>query len=157
MEAMNRRTFLTAMGACLVARPAVAEGEDKLKTNVTEMVDGAASAIEHVGLLQATRFTAPETWVRPESGLYVFVFDTKGVLHLHPQQNVIGAQIRGSLDAEGTPFIERILAALSEGDGQVWTEFLWRDQTAGRMRKKRVYSRRTGELIVNCGYYLDAT
>lgn len=155
---MNRRTFLATLGACLFTGPtfAAAVTEDQLKANVTEMVDGAASAIEHVGLMQATRFTAPETWVRPESGLYVFVFDTKGVLRLHPQQNVIGAQIRGSLDAEGTPFIERILAALSKGDGQVWTEYLWLDATAGRMRKKRVYSRRTGELIVNCGYYLDA-
>lgn len=155
---MNRRIFLAALGACLITGPAFAAAvtDEQLKASVTEMVDGAASAIERVGLMQATRFTAPETWVRPESGLYIFVFDSKGVLRLHPQENVIGAQIRGTLDAEGKPFIERILAALSESDGQVWTEYLWLDPTAGRKRKKRVYSRRTGELIVNCGYYLDA-
>jgi hypothetical protein len=158
MESVNRRAFLAALGACFITGPAFAAAvtADQLRAAVTEMVDGAASTIERIGLMQATHFIAPETWIRPESGLYIFVFDSKGVLRLHPQENVIGAQIRGTLDAEGTPFIERILADLSEGDGEVWTEYMWLDPTAGRTRKKRVFSRRVGALIVNCGYYLDA-
>lgn len=126
MPVTSRRGFLIWLAAALAAGGARAQTttEDGLKATVVEMVDGAAAAIARVGLTQATRFTPPETWVRPESGLYVFVFDRKGVLRLHPEARVIGASIRATLDAEGTPFIERILAALFEGDGKVWTEYL---------------------------------
>jgi len=154
---INRRLFATtfaALLACASTKTVFAQtgiAEDA----VVQMVERAASAIAEHGLQEATRHTPPDTWVRNDLGLYVFVIDSKGTLHLHPQERMIGRNIRRTRDVSGERFIEKILYLAGKSGDTAWTEYFWPDPVDGRTRKKRVYSKKIGKLIVNCGYYLD--
>ena len=122
---------------------------------VIEMVQQASEAIAKHGLDEAIRQTDKSTWIRVTAGLYVFVLDIRGTLQLHPQVAMVGRNIRGTRDVHGDPFIERIMRASGKPGAPIWTEYFWPDPVDGHIRQKRVYSKRVGNLIVNCGYYLD--
>ncbi len=153
---ISRRKFtavLIALLACASTKTTFAQtgiAEDA----VVEMVERAAKAIAENGLKDATRYAPSGTWVREDFGLYVFVFDNKGTLLLHPQEHMIGINIAKTRDVNGEKFIAKILYLTKKHGGTTWTEYLWLHPTDGRIRKKRVYSKKVGEVIVSCGYYL---
>jgi len=154
--ATERRTFLyfiaTGLAAPWVGKAGAANSEERI---VVEMVEQAAKAIAVHGLGKAYGNTPKSVWSRANGGLYVFVFDRLGILHHHPQDRMIGHNIGQTRDVRGEPFIAKILNSLAPPRETVWTEYLWRDPADGRIRIKRAFSRRVGDLVVTCGYYLD--
>ncbi len=153
---MNRRAFLLSLGASYILAIIGAKAHSlDLEASVVGMVEKAAKSVENLGLGEAVKSTPTETWIRKESGLYIFVIDGDGFLLLHPDKRMIGINIRGSRDVQGVSFIRRILKALKKPGASFWSEYMWFDPIDGRTRRKRVYSKKVGDLIVNCGYYLD--
>jgi len=154
---LKRRSFIFSLGASLLFsfNKHLSAQSDPLEISVVGMVENAAIAIEDQGLKQALINSPQAIWIREESRLYIFIIDGDGFLLLHPDRRMIGANIRGSRDVQGKPFILRILKALQNAGETFWSEYLWFDPIDGRTRRKRVYSKKVGDLIVNCGYYLD--
>lgn len=152
----RRAAVLSLVAGFLGFRPDKSKAQSaSFDASVQKMVDKAVTAIEKFGLKRASKETAGEIWERKEVGLYVFVIDGDGFLLLHPDRRMVGVNIRGSVDTQGTQFIRKILNALPKHGGTFWSEYLWFDPIDGRTRRKRVFSKKVGDLIVNCGYYLD--
>ncbi len=155
---LERRGFILSLGASILFASTASFSwaqSASLDASVAQMVDEAAASIEKQGLKDARKNTPPDTWAQKSSGLYIFVFNSEGFLVLHPDKRVIGANIRNIRDVQGNAFIARILKALGKSGSTFWSEYLWVDPFDGKTRKKRVFSRKTGDLIINCGYYLD--
>ncbi len=152
----RRRTFLMYIAISLsipcVSRAGVANPAEQI---VIEMVEQAAEAISAHGVRKAYRITPKSVWSRANGAFYVYVFDRNGIMHHHPQNLMVGRSIATTRDVRGNMFIARILKSLVPPRETVWTEYMWRDPADGRIRIKRAYSKRVGDLIVTCGYYLD--
>lgn len=162
---MKRRTLLKSLSLSLFTLPvlmfpqnakaqaiaqAIGGAYDKI---VVDMVEVASRLIKDQGLDDAIANSTKETWDKLDKGLYIFVMNDRGVLQMHPQVQMIGTNILRTRDANGEPFIDRIIRALAATEETVWTEYLWNDPIDGHVRTKRVFSKKIGKLIVSCGYY----
>jgi Single Cache domain 2 len=127
----GRRAALPLLGAglmlpLLLPRPAAA-GEDPRKA-VVEMVEGACAALAAYGFPRGIGRSAPDTWSRLDSGLYVFLIDRDGNLLLHPDGQMEGRNVAGARDARGEPFMAHILAISAARPEGGWVSYLWPGQ-----------------------------
>ncbi|WP_164871798.1 cache domain-containing protein [Solirhodobacter olei] len=138
----------------LAPRGALAGNADRAA--VVEMVDAAVAAIDRYGVPRAVRKTAPRTWYRSRSGLYIFVLGRDGTLLLHPDEGMEGRNVAATLDAKGKPFIRDIIAeTLAAPHEGAWTEYIWLDPRTGTSGTKHTYSRLAAGVVVAAGYISD--
>lgn len=153
---VNRRKVLMLMaGSALV--PVVGHAGDPQRSIVMDMVDQAADAIQTHGFPDALRHTETSVWRCAPSGLYVFVIDRQGVLHLHPDQKMEGASVLGSTDPSGKKFIRDIIARTAITPDGVWSDYVWPSPQTRELEQKHTYARAAGDFIAAAGYYAEST
>lgn len=124
---------------------------------VVAMVEDACAALERHGFPRGIGRSAPGTWSRLDSGLYVFLLDRSGRLLLHPEGQMEGADVSGARDLAGDLFIQEILDATEAHPEGVWTEYLWAEGPKAEPGTKHTYSKPaatpdSGTLIACAGY-----
>jgi two-component system NarL family sensor kinase len=87
---------------------------------------------------------------------YFFVYDTHGIALMHPRQpDLIGKNLWGMHDPDGTPVIQALIRQAQQGGGFV--EYLWPRPSTHQMERKLAYVKmypRWG-WVIGTGMYLD--
>jgi cytochrome c len=85
--------------------------------------------------------------------LYVFAYDTKGVVMGHPNASLIGKNLYNVPDVQGKLFRKDIIdIANSRGSG--WVDYMYVVLLTQQEEFKITYFKKIGNLIVCCGAYL---
>jgi signal transduction histidine kinase len=97
------------------------------------------------------------TMNRPNGGfrdrdLYVFVVDPDRLTVVHPDETMIGTDLRNLKDADGKPF-GRIMVKTATPAG-VWVDYRWRNPRSGAVENKSSWVVAVDEYIFGCGVYL---
>lgn len=153
---IDRRVFMTMLAGSALA-PVVGYAADSQRAMVVDMVDQAANAIQTHGFPGALRHTETSVWRRVPSGLYVFVIDREGNLHLHPDKKMEGASVLGSTDPSGKKFIRDIIARTAKTSDGIWSDYVWPSPKTRELAQKHTYARAAGDFIAAAGYYAKST
>jgi cytochrome c len=85
--------------------------------------------------------------------LYVFAFDSQGVVVGHPNPKLLGQNLYDVPDAQGKLFTKEIVEiANSRGSG--WVDYRYADLLTQQEGFKITYFQKIGHLIICCGAYL---
>ncbi len=124
-------------------------------TDAKGMVNDAIHAIAENGWPGALAAVPPETWVRLEEDLYVFVMNTRGEIVFHPNRAAIGVNVAGARDRDGYAYMHDLMKQLESEGSEGVVQYYWPRPSDGEMRLKRTYARRIGSLLVACGVYVE--
>lgn len=85
--------------------------------------------------------------------LYVFVLDAEGnTLANGVTPKIVGKNVREMKDLDGKAFIREILQIGNE-KGSGWVDYKWPDPVSGRLRDKRTFVEKSGDLYICAGIY----
>jgi len=148
---------LAAIVAVLIAAalgPVRGHAQDGL-SDAKGMVEDAVHAIAENGWPGALAVVPPETWMRLEEDLYVFVMNTRGEIVFHPNRAAIGVNVAGARDTDGYAYMQDLMKQLDSEGSEGLVEYYWPRPSDGELRLKRTYARRVGNLLVACGVYVE--
>lgn len=131
-----------------------ASAEDGL-ADAKAMVNDAVHAIVENGWPGALTSAPPETWLRLEEDLYVFVMNTDGVIVFHPDRAAIGVNVSSARDINGNAYMQDLMGQLDSEGATGLVEYFWPRPSDGKMRLKRTFARRVGDFLVACGVYVE--
>lgn len=116
-----------------------------------DLVKKAASFIEFNGKEKGKEELIKSNGRFCKGNLYVFAYDTTGVLVAHPRNHsLIGVNLIDIPDIEGKYFRkEMIIVAKSKGGG--WVDYKYRNPGKKDVEKKATYVHKSGDLILCCG------
>ncbi|WP_425406376.1 cache domain-containing protein [Hwanghaeella sp.] len=160
MKRLPHRTAFSAVMICLSAivlmltPPKPSAAQDGLD-DARKMVNGAVEAIVESGWPGALVAVPPETWIRLEEDLYVFIMNTRGDIVFHPNRGAIGVNVSGATDVDGYAYMQDLMGQLASDGATGVVEYYWPRPSDGEMRLKRTYARRIGNLLVACGVYVE--
>lgn len=155
----SRHATASLLAAVLVialsfAPPSAGHAQEGL-SDAKAMVNDAVHAIVENGWPGALTAVPPETWIRLEEDLYVFVMDKNGTIVFHPNRMAIGVNIAGAQDQDGYAYMRDLMNQLGSEGATGLVEYYWPRPTDGELRLKRTYARRVGDLLVACGVYVE--
>ena len=73
----------------------------------------------------------------------------------HPDSGAIGVDVSQARDINGHAYIQDLLSQVQEDGATAVVEYFWPRPSDGKLRLKRTFARRTGDLIVACGIYVE--
>lgn len=118
------------------------------------LVGAAVQLFESVGEDSALRVLSDTTGPFVQGDLYVFVYDTAGVVVAHSRNpKLVGKAMLDVPDFEGKPFRREILKLASTA-GVGWIDYRYRNPVTMRIESKSTWIRRVGRFVVCCGVYL---
>ncbi len=105
-------------------------------TQLEDLVSNAFSVLETANFYEPAQRAIGDMRFGEKKSNYFFVFDTAGLFWVHPAQPDLVGRVHPNLsDAEGRPFIERIIAAAQE-EGTGFIEYKERRPEDGRLITK---------------------
>lgn len=124
------------------------------KDEAKALNDAAYKHIEKVGAEKAYKdFTSDKTaWTKKD--LYVMVYDGKGIALAHgANEKLVGKDMSGVKDANGTPIVTGMIALAAKGGG--WLDYDWPDPATKKIMAKSTYARKlpSGEGFIGVGVY----
>jgi signal transduction histidine kinase len=96
------------------------------------------------------------TMNKPNSGfrdrdLYLFVVDPDRLTVVHPDESMIGTDLRNLKDADGKPFGRTIVKTATPTG--VWVDYRWRSPRSGAVENKSSWVVLVNDYIFGCGVY----
>lgn len=143
-----------AILAIAILTPVRGNAQDGLSA-AKGMVDNAVAAIEENGWPGALTAVPPETWMRLDEDLYVFIMNADGVIVFHPNRGAIGINVSRARDIDGYAYMHDLMSQLDSEGATGLVEYYWPRPSDGEMRLKRTFARRIGDLLVACGVYVE--
>lgn len=120
-----------------------------------EMVDSAVALAMLRGPSDAIRAVAKGGRAFNDGELYVFVYDTTGMVVAHARNpKLVGKNLLDLPDVQGKPFRRLILKAANSDSGCGWVDYLYANPITGRIEHKDTWIRRYGPYVFCCGFYL---
>jgi cytochrome c len=118
--------------------------------------EAQAMVAKAVQLFRAKGKAAIATMNRPGSGfrdrdLYLFVIDPDRLTVVHPDESLIGTDVRNLKDADGKPFGRAIVKTATPTG--VWVEYRWRNPKSGAVENKSSWVVTADDYIFGCGVY----
>lgn len=107
---------------------------------VTALVNTTATALEQDAAGTIRRINAGEAPYHDAANpaLYVFVYDTNLTVVAHPNKLLVGENLRGTTDVEGTPFRDEIrTGAMRNGSG--WQDYVYLQPGQMNLYRKTTY------------------
>lgn len=84
--------------------------------------------------------------------LYVFVYDLQATMLAHPNNSLIGQNLKDVPDADGK-FFRRDIIANATGKGSGWTDYRYKNPKTKEVEHKTTYCEKADDLIFCCGIY----
>lgn len=160
---MSFKTFVAALAcAAVVAGPVAAADAAPEPTAVPRhtyeqtkrLVDRAVAHLKKAGPDKAfADFNDPGgKWI--DGGLYIFVFDMKGVYKatgFKPERT--GSDAWNMKDATGRMFVVQEIVKKAKRDGEAMVDYLWKNPATGKLENKTSYVVKAGDYVVGAGFY----
>lgn len=90
---------------------------------------------------------------RPDSPLYLFVYDTKGITVAHgATPGAAGANRWAMKDPDGKLFIQDIIRVAQQKGGG-WVDYKFPNPATGKVEDKTSFCLAEGGLVIGCGIY----
>lgn len=119
------------------------------------MVDSAVALAMHRGPGTAIASVAKGDRVFNDGELYVFVYDTGGMVVAHARNpKLVGKNVINLPDVQGKLFRRQIIEKAMSDSGCGWVEYLYENPLTGRIGRKDTWVRRHGRYIFCCGVYV---
>jgi cytochrome c len=149
MAIIARVTAVIFTFALLGFTGALAQDHGSLK-EAQAMAEAAAQHLEKNGEAAFADFNDGNAW--HDRDLYVFVFGPDGTCLAHgANAKMVGQNVIDHTDAEGTPFIENIVAVKGSG----WVDYKFANPQTGEIAAKRSYVVQIGDNRVGVGAYAE--
>ena len=140
--------------ACLLGGQAWAtDDEAKESAAAKALLEKAVAHYRQVGDKALAEFSRQGEYVDGER--YVFVTNTSGVMLASggPSVVLIGRDVSSVLDPDLQKGFKQVLQT-PESAGVQQAEYRWKNQSDGKVERKRVYFQRVGNRVLAVGYYL---
>lgn len=135
------RTVWLLLLASVISASALAQ-DHGTPDEARALVNAALGHIKKVGNTQAFKdFTLDKaTWVKKD--LYIFVFDTQGIMLAHGANGrLIGNNLSTLKDQKGKPFVRELIdLAATQGEG--WVDYEWAHPVTKKIEKKSTFTKR---------------
>ena len=154
--------LILAVLALAAAAPAAAQDERPNRRSCAQATrpvaqayaERAAQHLAKVGPEQAYKDFQDPAGGFLDGDLYVFVFDFEGTLMASGGfPNDVGRNLVANYHEPSATNV-RNLIAVARGQGQGWSEYVWRNPCTGRRETKISYVIKVGDLVVGVGAYL---
>ena len=151
---MSRRLIIPVLLSLSIATAVYAQGY-RVGTPVEakRMVERAVAYIKTHGEQMALHEFSKPNGKFQWRDLYVFTYDSQGVLMGHPNPKLIGQNLYDVPDTEGKRFTKEIVE-LANCRGLGWVDYRYADLLTQQEGFKITYFQKVGNLIVCCGAYL---
>lgn len=140
--------------ACLLGGQAWATDDEAQESAAAKaLLEKAVAHYRQVGDKALAEFSRQGEYVDGER--YVFVTDTSGVMLASggPSVVLIGRDVSSVLDPDLQKGFKEVLQT-PESAGVQQAEYRWKNQSDGKVERKRVYFQRVGNRVLAVGYYL---
>lgn len=147
--------MILPIGLCLAAASgAQAQGYGVgTPVEAKKMVEQAAAYIKTYGEEMALKEFSKPNGKFQWRDLYVFAYDTQGVVRGHPNSQLIGRNLYDVPDTQGKRFRKEIVD-LANSWGSGWVDYRYVNPMTQQEEFKITYFQKVGNLIVSCGAYL---
>jgi cytochrome c len=146
----HRALAALALGLLL---PAVQASEEPTRNDAVKMVEKAVALHRSGGKDKALAAVNQKDGAFHKGELYVFAYDTQGVVIAHPvNAKLVGKNMIDVPDPDGKLYRKFIVeTALAKGTG--WQDYKYRNPESGRIEPKTTYFQKIGDVIYLCGVY----
>ena len=122
-------------------------------TTTIRLAEEATAYIQENGREKGLQVINDSTGPFVQGEFYVFVYDMTGVVLANAlRPDLVGVNVLRYPDTEGNLYRKKIIdRAQTEGSG--WIEYETRHPVTRTVELKRVYFRKSGDLVICCGYY----
>lgn len=120
-----------------------------------DMVDSAVALAMQRGPATAIASVLKGDPAFNKGELYVFVYDTNGMVVAHARNpKLVGKNVINLPDVQGKPFRRRIIETAMSDSGCGWVDYLYENPLTGRIERKDTWVRRLGRYVFCCGVYV---
>ena len=123
------------------------------KGDAVALVKKAAALVDSIGVEEAIKvFNNPEGGF-VSGALYVFGYDTAGVIVTHPKNaKLIGKDLLNVPDVDGKFFRKEIVEVAKES-GSGWVDYKYKNPETNKVQDKTTYIQKVEGIILCCGIY----
>lgn len=149
--AFRKFLALTAMATCLAA-PALAQ-EVGTAEQAKVLLGRAIAEVGKSGVEAAYKAFSDPKGAFVERDLYVFCFDTNGIMRAHGgNPALLGKDFSPIKDSDGQLFVsEMIKLAIAKGEG--WVDYKWPNPATKKIENKSSYVNKVGNDVCGVGIY----
>ncbi len=142
---------LIVIGIFLFSLVSCTSGKDEAKN----LVNKAVAYVKYQGEKKAIAEISKRRGMFDKGELYVFAYDTNGVMLAHPKNpELIGKNLVDVPDSEGKLFRKEIVErAKAKGSG--WVDYVYLNPETNELEHKTTYFQKVGDIIVCCGAYRE--
>lgn len=144
-----KRFLLVLLAVGMFAGVVYASGKDP----AVALVDKTAAFVQAQGKDKALAEISTAKGQFDKGEIYVFVYDTQGVIVAHPKNpKLIGKNLLEVPDPDGK-FFRKEIQEVAKTKGSGWVDYKYTNPEHKKVEQKTTYLKKMGDLVICCGVY----